>query len=163
MILSMKQGNVAAPSRVVDDPAIEAHFEHQGHRTALSQRALQAHADPWLGWCELDGVGQVVSELSPYVSDLDWDQITEPDEMAPLLDALGQATAKVHCVSDAGSDASVVPFQTEEAIVAVIDDTATFAKSIADFGAAYGALARDDHRRFVDAFRRGDIPGLPRD
>ena len=31
---------------------------------------------------------------------------------------------------------------------------------LADFGAAYGELARDDHRRFVDSFRNGAIPGL---
>src|SRR3712207_9172395 len=60
VILSMKQGNVAAASRVVDDAGAREYFEHQGHRTAVSQRALQAHADPWLGWCTLRGVGQVV-------------------------------------------------------------------------------------------------------
>jgi hypothetical protein len=52
----MKQGNIAAPSRVVKDERIMRHFEHAGHRTAISQRALQAHADPWLGWCELEGL-----------------------------------------------------------------------------------------------------------
>jgi uncharacterized protein (DUF2252 family) len=164
VILSMKQGNVAAVSRVVGDAAIASHFEHQGHRTAVSQRALQAHADPWLGWCELRGVGQVVAELSPYVADLDWDALSEPDEILPLLTNLGQATAKVHCVSDAGSDQSLVAFQTEDAIVAVVgDDHERFAGWLADFGTAYGALARDDHRRFVDAFRNGAIPGLPGD
>ena len=71
VILSMKQGNVAAPSRIVHDDAIKNYFRHHGHRTAVSQRALQAHADPWLGYTELDGKGYVVSELSPYVSDLD--------------------------------------------------------------------------------------------
>ena len=35
---------------------------------------------------------------------------------------LGQATAKVHCVSDAGSGEELVDFETEEAIEAVIDD-----------------------------------------
>jgi uncharacterized protein (DUF2252 family) len=164
VVLSMKQGNVAAPSRVVDDPGIRTHFAHQGHRTAVSQRALQAHADPWLGWCELRGQGQVVSELSPYVADLDWDGITEPDEILPLLQALGQATAKVHCVSDAGSDQALVDFQTEDAIMEVVgDEDEAFADELAAFGAAYGALARDDHRRFVDAFRNGAIPGLPGD
>jgi uncharacterized protein (DUF2252 family) len=164
VVLSMKLGNVAAPSRVVDDPAIAAHFEHQGHRTALSQRALQAHAEPWLGWCELRGEGQVVAELSPYVADLDWDRLTEPEEVLPLLESLGQATAKVHCGSDAGSDQTIVPFQTEDAIVRVVgDEEEAFADELADFGAAYGALARDDHRRFVDAFRNGAIPGLPGD
>jgi uncharacterized protein (DUF2252 family) len=40
VVLSMKQGNVAAASRVVDDRAIRDYFEHSGHRTAVSQRAL---------------------------------------------------------------------------------------------------------------------------
>ena len=163
VLLSMKQGNVAAPSRVVDDPAVRGAFHHHGHRTALSQRALQAHADPWLGWCELDGVGQVVQEVSPYVADLDWDGVHEPDEIVDLVTGLGQATAKVHCVSDATSE-SLVDFQTEEAIRHVVGDRdEAFAADLAAFGTAYGALARDDHRRFVDAFRNGGIPGLPRD
>jgi uncharacterized protein (DUF2252 family) len=161
VVLSMKQGNVAAPSRVVRDRAISDYFEHSGHRTAVSQRALQAHADPWLGWCELHGKGQLVKELSPYEADLDWDAVTEPEEILPLLRSLGQATAKVHCVSDAGSDQPLVEFQTEEAIVdAIGDEEEAFAEDLADFGAAYGELARDDHRRFVDAFRNGAIPGL---
>jgi uncharacterized protein (DUF2252 family) len=50
VVLSMKQGNVAAPSRVVTDPELAGHFRHHGHRTVISQRALQAHADPLLGW-----------------------------------------------------------------------------------------------------------------
>jgi uncharacterized protein (DUF2252 family) len=161
VVLSMKQGNVAAPSRVVTDEAISEAFEHPGHRTAVSQRALQAHADPWLGWCELRGKGQLVKELSPYEADLDWDAVSEPDEIVPLLRSLGQATAKVHCVSDAGSDDALVDFQTEDAVVeAVGDDSDGFASDLADFGAAYGELARDDHRRFVDSFRNGAIPGL---
>ncbi len=164
VVLSMKQGNVAALSQVVSDERIGDYFEHQGHRTAVSQRALQAHADPWLGWCELGGEGYVVAELSPYVADLDWDAVAEPDEILPLLRALGQATAKVHCVSDAGSEQTLVEFQTEDAIVAAVEgEEDAFASELADFGAAYSQLVRDDHRRFVDAFRNGSIPGLPVD
>jgi uncharacterized protein (DUF2252 family) len=160
VLLSMKQGNVAAASRVVDDPAVTSAFAHHGHRTALSQRALQAHSDPWLGWCELDGVGQVVQEVSPYVADLDWDGVHELDEILELVTDLGRATAKVHCVSDATSE-SLVDFQTEEAIRHVVGDRdEDLASDLVAFGAAYGALARDDHRRFVDAFRNGQIPGL---
>jgi uncharacterized protein (DUF2252 family) len=158
VVLSMKQGNVAAPSRVVDDERITEYFEHPGHRTAISQRALQAHADPWLGWCELRGTGQVVQELSPYEAGVDWDQVSEPDEMVPLLRCLGQATAKIHCVSDAGSAEELVEFQTEEAINAVLDED--FVSELADFGAGYGEKVREDHRLFVDTFRNGEIPGL---
>ena len=161
VVLSMKQGNVAAPSRIVHDDRIERYFKHHGHRTAVSQRALQAHADPWLGYTEMAGVGFVVSELSPYVEDLDWSDLTEPGEMAPVLDYLGRATAKVHCVADEDSDATIVGFQTEDEIVeAVGDDEEAFVKEMVDFGMSYSEIARDDHRLFVDAFRNGQIPGL---
>lgn len=71
VVLTVKQGNVAAPSRVVRDLEVTGYFEHHGHRTAISQRALQAHADRFLGWTELRGTdarptGFVVSEYSPY-------------------------------------------------------------------------------------------------
>jgi uncharacterized protein (DUF2252 family) len=164
VVLSMKQAQTPAPSRVVREERIRDYFEHEGHRTAVSQRALQAHADPWVGWCELDGVGQVIKELSPYEADLDWGGITEPEEMLPLLRHLGRATAKVHCVSDAGSEHPLVHVEVEARITDVIGDRVeAFAADLADFGAQYGALTRADHRRFVDAFRNGMIPGVPVD
>lgn len=64
VVLSMKQASVAAPSRIVPDPRIREYFTDHGHRTAVSQRALQAHADPWLGHTRIGGVGYVVSELA---------------------------------------------------------------------------------------------------
>ncbi len=161
VVLSMKQGNVAAPSRVVDDPDVHDYFTHQGHRTAVSQRALQAHADPLLGYTDIDEVGFVVSELSPYEADLDWSELTEPDELAEVIEQLGQAVAKVHCVSDTDSEQSLVDFQTEDAIIAVIgDDEAGFVADTVDFGLTYAAVVRDDHRHFVEAFREGRIPGV---
>ena len=161
VVLSMKQGNVAAPSRVVTDERIASYFQHHGHRTAISQRALQAHADPLLGYTELDGVGYLVSELSPYVTDLDWSELTEPDEIAPVLDYLGRATAKVHCVSDSDSDHTLVSFQTEDAIAAVIGDReAEFVDWLTAFAREYAAVVRDDHRLFVDAFRNNEIAGV---
>ncbi|RCW40052.1 uncharacterized protein (DUF2252 family) [Halopolyspora algeriensis] len=161
LVLSMKQGNVAAPSRVVADRDIREYFRHHGQRTAVSQRALQAHADPLLGYTELDGVGYVVDELSPYESDLDWEELTEPDEILPVLDYLGRAVAKVHCVSDTDSDHTLVPFQTEEAIAAVVDGREEeFMQWLWDFARDYADVVRDDHRLFVDAFRHGEIPGV---
>ncbi|MGW0180598.1 DUF2252 domain-containing protein [Nocardia sp. NPDC003345] len=163
VILSMKQGNVAAPSRIVQDERIKDYFRHHGHRTAVSQRALQAHADPWLGYTEIRGAGYIVSELSPYVSDLDWSDLTEPNEMRPVVAYLGQATAGMHCVSDADSDQTLVDFQSEEAIVAVIgSDEEEFVRDMVDFGQSYARRTRADHELFVDAFRNGEIPGLER-
>ncbi len=161
VILSMKQGNVAAPSRVVDDSRIRDYFHHHGHRTALSQRALQAEADPLLGWTSVEGVGFVVSELAPYEAGIDWAELTEPADIAAVLEDLGRATAKIHCVSDTDSDHDLVDFQTEDAIVEVVGDRVQeLIDDLVAFGLTYAEVARDDHRLFVDAFRNGQIPGV---
>ena len=161
VVLSIKQGNVAAPSRIVQDREVREYFEHEGHRTAVSQRALQANASQFLGYTEIGGVGFVVAELSPYELDLDWDDLTEPDEIRPVLVQLGKATAKLHCVGDADSDHTLVPFQTEEAITTMIGGRrAEFIADIVDFAHAYARRTREDHRLFVDAFRAGQIPGI---
>src|SRR5690606_11755822 len=89
VVLSMKQANVPAVSRVVDEPRIREYFLHEGHRTAVSQRALQAHSDPLLGYTEVSGVGFVVHELSPYEVDLDWSDLTEPDLIEQVVRDLG--------------------------------------------------------------------------
>ena len=162
VVLSMKQGNVAAVSRVVDDEECGSTFKHHGERTAVSQRALQAHSDPWLGWTELEGVGFVVAERSPYQADLDWSSVTEPDEICEVLEQLGRATAKVHCVSDV-DDAStpLVDFQVEDAIVdAVRGREDELVEDLCAFALDYAARARKDHALFVDAFRSGGVEGL---
>ena len=162
VLLSMKQGNVAAPSRIVDDERARGFFRHHGHRTAVSQSALQAHADPWRGWTEIDGVGYVVAEVSPYESDLDWGELSEPDDMLPVLDQLGRATAKVHCVSDRDSgDTPLVDFQTEDAVLAMVGErTEDFVRDLVGFARSYADVVRRDHALFVDAFRAGRVPGV---
>ncbi|MDQ3733509.1 MAG: DUF2252 domain-containing protein [Actinomycetota bacterium] len=159
IVLSMKQGNVAAPSRVVDDERMADYFDHHGHRTAVSQRSLQARSDPLLGHTSLDGVGYVVNELSPYDADLDWNELVEPDQIRSVLGYLGQATAKAHCVSDEDSDDTLVEFQTEEAIAEVIGDdeksTTAFVDDMCSFGLDYANRVRADYALFVEAFRAG--------
>jgi uncharacterized protein (DUF2252 family) len=93
VVLSMKQANTPAVSRFVDSARVDDYFDHEGHRTVVSQRALQVHTDPLLGYTTLGGVGYVVSEVSPYEVDLDWSDLTEPDEIAEVVDLLGRATA----------------------------------------------------------------------
>ena len=154
IVLTMKQGNIAAPSRIVDDQRVRDFFDHDGHRTVVSQRALQVHTDPFLGHTTVDGTGYVVSELSPYEADLDWADITEPEEIARVLNALGRATAKVHCSSDQDSDEDLVDFQTEAAIADAIGaDVDAFIEELVEFAMKYAVRARKDHALFVDAFR----------
>src|SRR5680860_142786 len=161
VVLSMKQANIPAVSRFTDSAAIESYFEHEGHRTVVSQRALQVHTDPLLGYTSIDGVGYVVSEVSPYEADLDWGNINEPEDMSSVVDLLGRATAKIHCASDEDSEQDLVEFQTESAIAAAVEGRRReFADDIVNFGIDYAKKVRRDHGLFVDAFREGEIGGV---
>ena len=156
VVLSVKQGNVAAPSRVVDDERARRFFHHHGHRTAVSQRALQAHADRFLGWTDLDGTGYVVRELSPYEADLSWDDLTDPQELEVLVEQLGRATAKIHCVADDHSEAEFVTGSVENLVAhSVGDDLEDLVGDMTGFAHSYAEQTRQDHSRFVDAFRGG--------
>ena len=158
VILSMKQANIPAVSRFVDAQAIEGYFDDEGHRTVVSQRALQVHTDPLLGHTTVDGVGYVVAEVSPYEVDLEWGDLVEPREMAEVVGQLGRATAKVHCASDADSDQDLVDFQVEEAIAASLEGRREeFLAAVVDFAFTYSQQVRRDHALFVDAFRHGKI------
>ncbi len=162
IVLTMKQSNIAAPSRIVEDERVRGYFDDDGHRAVVSQRSLQTHTDPFLGHTSIRGVSFVVSELSPYKRDLSWEDLTEPGQMAPVLEALGQATAKIHCSTDEDSDHDLVPFRTETAILAAVGTSHDeFIEDIVGFGEAYAETVRQDHALFVDAFREGLITAVP--
>lgn len=64
-------------------------------------------------------------------------------------------------MSHSDSDHTLVPFQTEEAIAAVIGDReAEFVDWLTMFAREYAAVVRDDHRLFVDAFRNDEFSGV---
>jgi uncharacterized protein (DUF2252 family) len=158
VVLSMKQANVPALSRFVDNQEIDDYFEHEGHRTVVSQRALQVHTDPLLGYTSIDGVGYVVSEVSPYEVDLDWSDLNEPADIRIVVDQLGRATAKIHCASDEDSEQDLVDFQVEEVIRSSLQGRRReFTEWLTEFALSYAATVRADHALFVEAFRSGAI------
>jgi uncharacterized protein (DUF2252 family) len=161
IIVYMKQAQVPAVARWIDDEKVKGYFKHQGHRTCESQHALQAHADPWVGYTTLDGVGQIVAEVSPYAADLDWADVNEPEDLSQVVRDLGRATARMHSVADDDSEHTPIDYSTEEAIVAAVDkDEPGFRRMLVDFAHRYGAQARADHQTFVDLFRNGRLPGV---
>jgi uncharacterized protein (DUF2252 family) len=161
VVIYMKQAQVPAVARHIEDQRVRGYFLHQGHRTAESQRALQAHADPWCGYTELDGVGQLVAEVSPYAADLDWADVNEAETLVAVVTDLGRAVARMHSVADDESAHDLVDFSTEEAIVAAVEkDEPGLAAGLVAFAHAYGVRARRDHQLFVDLFRNNRMPGL---
>jgi uncharacterized protein (DUF2252 family) len=156
VVISVKQANAASLGRVIDDEQITKAFEHHGHRTAVSQRALQAHADRYLGWTDIDGTGYVVSEYSPYELDLEWDDLNTPEGMQTVVDQLGRATAKIHCVADDDSATDLVTVSVEDVIAeGVHGDVDGLVDELTEFARTYAEQVRADHHTFVDAFRGG--------
>ncbi|KAJ6128461.1 hypothetical protein N7471_009678 [Penicillium samsonianum] len=156
VVIYMKQSVAAAVSRHVKNSAADAYFHHEGHRTVISQRALQAQADACLGWTEIDGVGQLVAEVSPYAVDLDWSDINDLKEMAAVVADLGTATAMMH---GAGDDdcryGKLVPFCPEEVIdAAIMADEDGFVDVLVEFAHKYSAQTRRDHHIFVDLLEK---------
>jgi uncharacterized protein (DUF2252 family) len=162
VIVFMKQSQPAAISQQIKHNVAQDHFLHEGHRTVLSQRALQTDADPWLGWTELDGKGQLVAEVSPYAVDMEWSEINKFEEIKKVVSDLGRATAMMHGAGDDDERHSdLVPFAPENAIdEAIAAHEEQFEGTLEDFAMEYGAQARQDHHIFVELFRNGRIPGL---
>lgn len=161
IIISMKVAQPSSAMKHVPNDEVSRYFVNEGHRTAISQRALQSNADPFLGYTTLDGRAMFVTEISPYTADLDWDDINDMDDILEVVENLGKCVAKIHCCSDDDSDQTLVDYSIEEAINEVLDGRETeYVQYMTDFGEQYGARVREDHRLFVDAFRNHMIPGL---
>jgi uncharacterized protein (DUF2252 family) len=161
ILISIKSAQPSAAAKYVNDPKVAAYFKHEGHRTTVSQRALQAHADPFLGYATYNGAGMFVTEVSPYTADLDWSDINDMDDILQVIESLGRCIAKIHCVSDEDSDQTLITYSTEAAIQGVLDGRESdFVEYMVNFGEQYADCVRTDHRLFVDAFRNKLIQGI---
>jgi predicted nucleotidyltransferase len=82
--------------------------------------------------------------------------------MGAVLEQLGRATAKVHCVSDVDDATTpLVDFQVEDAVAAAVEGAEDeLVQEVVDFAHSYAAQVRTDHALFVEAFRAGRIKGV---
>jgi uncharacterized protein (DUF2252 family) len=161
VIVSFKQSRPSAVACAIKDQNIKDYFLHDGHRAAISRRALQAHADALLGYTEFDGAGMLVTEVSPYGASPEWGDINDFEDVYTLVKDLGRAVAKIHCVSDEDSDQTLISGSADQAIHASFaGKEAEFAKALTDWAETYAHQTRDDHRLFLDAFRNREFPSL---
>ncbi|MFF0626025.1 DUF2252 family protein [Streptomyces sp. NPDC004296] len=160
VVLTMRQVPAPALARHRPVPEVTEHVRHEGHRAALARRALQAHADPWLGWTALNGTGLLVGEVSPYAVGLDWSALDAPEEIAAAVAGLGRVTAAAHAAGDGKDRHPLVPFRPERAVdAAIAADEDGFGPLLADAALAAASRARADHRIFVELLRDDRFPG----
>ncbi|CAF1587536.1 unnamed protein product [Didymodactylos carnosus] len=135
----------------------------------VNQYVKQAHVPKWLGFTTLDNKAMLVDEVTPYMEDLAWADISKYTDAVQVINYLGQATAKIHCVADVDSKQTLhqrgfnVPIDvanqnTEKTILDAISGRENeFIRYIVDFGMAYGASSRRDYQLFFDAFRNNKL------
>ncbi|MEK8170366.1 DUF2252 family protein [Streptomyces sp. M19] len=142
VVIYMKQAQTPAVSRHVTDARVRDYFQHEGHRTVISQRASSSTPTRgWAGrsWRARGGHRPAGRRGLPYAVDLDWSDLDDPTEIAAVVADLGRATATMHAAADDQSGHSLVPFSTERAIDAVISaDEDGFADMLVDFAHSYG-------------------------
>ena len=160
----MKQGNDAAPSAASSRRGIRGTSSTRATGPRSPSARCRRTPTRGSGWCELDGVGQVIKELSPYEADLDWDAVTELDEIVPLVASSGGRPRRSTASRTRAPSTRWSTSRSRRRSPTVIGDRGEDVRAdLAAFGADYGRLTREDHRRFVDAFRNGMIPGVEAD
>ncbi len=76
-------------------------------------------------------------------------------------DSLGQATVKIHCVSDEDVDNGIIAFKVKDKISEALREREDhFLQHIVEFGMSYCQTVFADYALFFDAFREELIAGI---
>ncbi|UJR10400.1 hypothetical protein I4U23_014603 [Adineta vaga] len=171
IVLYMKPAQKSAVSYVVHNDQLDKYFQHDGLRTVLCSYAMQASTPRWLGYTTLNSIPCMVDSITAHSLDLDWTNINDLNDVLEVVQFLGLATAKIHCVADSDcvdtpKDIACLPFaiiprEIEKTIQAALQGQVDeFMNDMVEFGMIYGELVRRDHHLFFEAFRNHQIPGL---
>ncbi|MGI1805922.1 DUF2252 domain-containing protein [Exiguobacterium sp. TDN 0502] len=153
LILEMKQAQTAVPSLFVPAYRPEAETIHQGRRIITSQKAMQAHEDPYLGYLSIGKKEYYVRERSPYKKKLKAKHIKSQEDLENVLCIQGQITAKIHARADqdAGIAEKVLTHHADVEIIQAIGVSETaFLEQIERWSAAYVARTKLDYQVFLE-------------
>ncbi|RDB32391.1 DUF2252 domain-containing protein [Exiguobacterium sp. RIT594] len=152
LILEMKQAQSSVPSLFVPVYLQEVETVHQGRRIITSQKAMQAHEDPYLGYVTMQGKEYYVRERSPYKKKLKAKHIKNQDDLENVLSIQGQITAKIHARADmdAGIEIDVLKHHADVVIIESIGVSDTeFTRQIQRWSSAYAARTTLDFQVFL--------------
>lgn len=152
LILEMKQAQSSVPSLFVPAYLQEVEKVHQGRRIVTSQKAMQAHEDPYLGYVTMQGKEYYVRERSPYKKKLKAKHIKSQDDLENVLSIQGQITAKIHARADmdAGIDVDILHHHADVVIIESIGvSDAEFTRQIQRWSSAYAARTTLDFKVFL--------------
>lgn len=153
LILEMKQAQTSVPSLFLPVYRPEAETVHQGRRVITSQKAMQAHEDPYLGYLTIEKKEYYVRERSPYKKKLKAKHIKSQEDLENVLCIQGQITAKIHARADqdAGLQEKILTHHADVEIIQAIgvSDTA-FLEQIERWSEAYVMRTKLDYQVFLE-------------
>jgi len=153
LILEMKQAQTSVPSLFLPVYRPEAETVHQGRRVITSQKAMQAHEDPYLGYLTIEKKEYYVRERSPYKKKLKAKHIKSQEDLENVLCIQGQITAKIHARADqdAGIQEKILTHHADVEIIQAIgvSDTA-FLEQIERWSEAYVMRTKLDYQVFLE-------------
>jgi uncharacterized protein (DUF2252 family) len=118
-----------------------------GERVVTGQRIMQAASDIFLGWGRSEaGIDYYVRQLRDWKASIDVAAMDAPGLLV-YARICGRTLARAHARA---GDAI--------AIAGYVGASDRFARTLAEFGAAYADQAEEDFRRFREAIRDGRLP-----
>ena len=119
LILEMKQAQSPVPALFLPVYLEDVEAVHQGRRVVTSQKAMQAHEDPYLGYVTMKGREYYLRERSPYKKKLKAKHIKSQEDLENVLSIQGQITAKIHARAavDAGIDVDILKHHADVVII----------------------------------------------
>lgn len=133
--------------------------ENQGRRVVASQKILQSHSDPFLGWGQMEnGIGPDGRRLDFYVRQFK-DMKGSIDLTALNAKELGQVGAVCAAILARAHSQSTGFAKIAE----WIDDGKEFDKALANFSADYAKINEADYQTLKAAVDRGEIEIITED
>ena len=147
VVLSIKQGNVAAPSRIVDDPELREYFEHEG----TGRRSASARCRPTPPSSSATPRSAAWASSSPSSRPTSWTSTgrTSPSPRRSAGDGPAGAGDREAAPRRRRRQRPLArAFQMEEAITAMIGDRREeFVADLVQFAHDYARRTQEDHLR----------------
>jgi uncharacterized protein (DUF2252 family) len=145
LVLQVKEALPSCYARFLPHARV---YAHQGQRVVAGQRLMQVASDPFLGWATVDGRDFLVRQLADHKASVETEELSGIALVEYAL-VCGEVLAKGHARS---GDAVV--------LAGYCGDSVKLDRAIAQFAKRYAEQTILDHKRLLEAIRKGVVPSI---
>lgn len=152
IIIEAKEARSPASAYFFDEHEVlkENGSIHHGRRVIMTQKVMQHHEDPYLGWMTVLGHEFYLREHSAVNGELDTEPLKDYENMKQTVEIMAQITAKTHARADQDVH-QMLGHQNEELILAAIgSDVQRFAGDMSRWAMHYKRQVELDYDLFKE-------------